>query len=228
MNFRDEVKANKDLFRALAAGRRLGVKEREQLDEIKRSHGIREDGTVRTQKDLAELMGVTRQTVIRWIKEGMPLEPDGSYDPVRVIEWRADVSGDPGDAPDLTEKSFWEGEFRKYRAKMAELDYQRALGELIPRADVEQLLVERATELKKSLLSRARRLGSRLANRDAKSIQEILADDTMEILRVYSRPNHITGGRHAGGEDPAGQVQGADAVREVPAGEDGVKAPTGA
>jgi len=209
--FLDEIKENKALFRKIAAGRKLSAKENELLEDIKRRHGISDSGTVATQEALAELMGKTRQTIIRWKKDGMPTEPDGSYDPIKVLEWRSEL----GDDIKLGDKSKWETEFRMYRSLLMEVEYKKAIGEVISRSEVERLLVERATELKKSLIGRGRRLAPRIAHKDVRQCQEILVGDSMEILRAYSRPNGITGGNHGGEKDADFNLQGGDALSEV-------------
>ena len=188
--FLDELKADKALYRKVIGGKRMSKKEQGAFDDLRKRHNIRDDGTVATQEDLAELLGKTRQTIIRWKKDGMPIEDGGGYDPVRVIEWRgSDIFGDDEESDD--NKAFWDIEYRKFKARLAELEYNKAVAKVIDRAAVEQLLVERATELKKSLMSRSRRLSLRLANKEAEQVQAVLDEDTLEILQAYSRPNGL-------------------------------------
>jgi hypothetical protein len=56
---------------------------------------------------------------------------------------------------------------------------------------VETLLVDRATELKKSLLARAKRLSTILARRSADEVYQVLEDDVLDTLRTYSRPSPV-------------------------------------
>ena len=76
----------------------------------------------------------------------MPIEPDGRFDPIKIARWveavkpRFGTKGITGN-PDIKD---WELEWRKYRAKINEVEYYIRLGNLIPRAEVEGLLVERA------------------------------------------------------------------------------------
>ncbi len=44
--------------------------------------------TFRTLRALGEKMGVTHTSVRRWVKKGMPVEPDGSFNPAKIQTWR--------------------------------------------------------------------------------------------------------------------------------------------
>ena len=190
MSFLDDLRASRDLYRKVAAGKRLTAGEQSALDAMRAQYGIADDGTVRTQAELAALLGVDRRTVIRWKKEGMPVDSAGRYNVIRVIEWKADLMDD--DEPDgVSEKSRWDIEFRKWRALAAEAEYKRTVGLSIDLAVAENLLTDRAIELKKSLLSRAKRLSDALAGRGADEVYQILEADVMDALQVYSRPSPV-------------------------------------
>jgi len=190
--FFEEIKAAGEVYRKILSGRRLSQQERDQVAEVKSRYGIGDDGTVTTQDALAELLGVTRRTVVRWKKDGMPVEPDGSYDPIAVMAWNTDMFDTESEGDDgRSDKNMWETAYRKFRALQAEVAYKREIGELIPRDQIENLLTDRATELKKSLLGRARRLALKIANKDATACLALLEQDTLEILTIYSRPSPL-------------------------------------
>lgn len=190
--FRDELKGDRGFWKKVLAGRKLTKSEQEKFFDLKLKYGLGSDGTVTTQDELAELLGVSRRTVIRWKNEGMPVEDDGKYDPVRILEWREGVLGEvDDDDQDVSPKIFWDVEFRKFRAQLAELDLKKAQGEVISVGLVETLLVDRATELKKSLLARAKRLSTILARRSADEVYQVLEDDVLDTLRTYSRPSPV-------------------------------------
>jgi hypothetical protein len=145
-------------------------------------------------------MGVHRKTVQRWRKSGLPIEPDGSFNVDRIAAWRgekpmkrsAGSAGNPdgrfGDAPaDVSELAYWETEFKKFRAKIHELDFLQKRGQLVERDKVEQLLVDRASYFKKTLLQMSRRLSLKIANKDAQICQKIIDDFVYELLENYSR-----------------------------------------
>lgn len=189
--FRDELKGDRGFWKKVLAGRKLTKSEQEKFFDLKLKYGLGSDGTVTTQDELADLLGVSRRTVIRWKNEGMPVDGDGRYDPVRILEWRDGVLGEGDDDQDVSPKIFWDVEFRKFRAQLAELELKKAQGEVISVALVETLLVDRATELKKSLLALAKRLSTILAHRPADEIYQVLEDDVLDTLRTYSRPNPV-------------------------------------
>lgn len=189
--FRDELKGDRGFWKKVLGGRKLTKSEQEKFFDLKLKYGLGSDGTVTTQDELADLLGVSRRTVIRWKTEGMPVDGDGRYDPVRILEWRDGVLGEVDDDQDVSPKIFWDVEFRKFRAQLAEIELKKAQGEVISVALVETLLVDRATELKKALLARAKRLSTILTHRPADEIYQVLEDDVLDTLRTYSRPNPV-------------------------------------
>jgi len=190
--FIDDIKATREIYQKIIDGKRLTGSEKKQLDDLKNKYGINENGTVKSQSDLAELMGVTRRTIIRWKQEGMPVDQDGNYDPIKIMAWKNDLFDDEQDGETvISEKSKWDIEFRKYKALLAEAAYKKEISELVPKDIIENLLVDRAVELKKSLLSRGRRLAMKLANKDAGECQTIIEADILETLKIYSRPSQI-------------------------------------
>jgi phage terminase Nu1 subunit (DNA packaging protein) len=221
--FIEDVKSYKKLFKKIATHRRLSKQEREQLDEIKKHYGVSDAGTVSTQDALAELMGVTSRTIIRWKKEGMPVEPDGSYDPVKVIEWRAQVSDGSDEDPELSDKGLWTTEKLKFQALMAELIFLEKQGKLISKEEVERHQFGLMLELKKYLLGRARRVSNRIANRDAKHCYEILSEDSLQILRDLSRESTSTGGSNGRGESASIQGESSEALRGVQGRQDAIE-----
>lgn len=148
--------------------------------------------TISTIKKLAETLEISRKTAHVWKKKGMPVEPDGTYDPERITSWRATwddtvIDDGAGSAENCESLRYWDREFRKFRAKREELEFQVRSGELVPRTQLVDLLVERATEFKRELLGRARRLAARLAHKTSKEVAAALEEDSLQILRKYSR-----------------------------------------
>lgn len=192
--FIDEIKALHSVIEKIYQNVRLTASEKKEFEEFKQKWGLSPEGTIRTQEALAECIDVARQTIVRWKKEGMPVEADGTYDPIRIMKWR-DMMYPPNEkktltSPEASEEN-WEIEFRKYRAKLAELSYRQKLGELILKADVETLLVDRAIEFRRALLDMGRRLSLNLAHKDSQNIQMIIEAETTNILNAYSRENDL-------------------------------------
>ncbi len=185
------------IAKKISQGVKLSAEESEAFERLKAEHGLTEEGTIKTVTALSKVLKVSRKTVYQWKKQpGFPVEPDGTYDPERIMAWRgAEVENQmelPGPQIAVSEKVWWEKEFRKFRALLAEVSYHKEKGELIPRAEVEALLVDRAVEFKKALLGRGRRLSLRLSHKDSKECQKILDADSLQILETYSRPNPLT------------------------------------
>ncbi len=189
------MKSQKDiLLNKIKTGEKLTPKETREFENLKDEYGVNISNTVKSLEALAKIIGVSRQTLHTWKKEpGFPIEPDGSYSPEKIAAWKKLGSGTKNkDSSDtISDKVKWDIYFRKFRAKLAKVAYLKEKGELIPRAEVEELLVSRAVEFKKAIISRGRILSLRLANKDAVAIQGILDEDSLEILKSYSRPNNL-------------------------------------
>ena len=180
----DDLRADKELINKLDNGEKLTAKEQKRMEGIKTKWGLSIDGTVSTIQALADELGVTRRTVARWKSEGMPVEPDGTYDVVKVSNWHDLTYPGKTKSP---EEAFWETEFRKYRAKLSELSYRQKLGELIPVIEVDAMLVDRAVEFKRALLYLARRISLKGAQKDPQSLYAIVEKEAINILEIYSR-----------------------------------------
>ena len=181
------------------AGKPLSSNEQNRLDELKKLYQLNDNGQIKNISALARILNKSRKTIYVWKKEGMPIEADGCFDPVKINQWRGGdkrqvkpASISAGDN-DVSAKVFWDTEFRKFRSKLAEIEFLQKKGELISRIEADQRLVDRAVEFRKALLEQARRLSLRLANKDAPAIQKILETDSIEILKFYSRTNPVTG-----------------------------------
>lgn len=188
-NFLEDIKRAPGLFHKIALKKRLDASDQAKLNQLKDAYGLDSQGGVPTQKEIAQLLGVSTRTVSRWIAEGMPVESNGTYNPIKIIHWREDLLDDSDDDVLISEKSKWDIEFRKFRAMLAELEFKKASSELIELSLVENLLVERALELKRSLLSRAKRLSALVANKPAEEAYQLIEEDVLDTLRAYSRPS---------------------------------------
>lgn len=171
--------------------------------EHRRRDGL-PDHVVPTAKAVAEYFSRTVRTIRNWAGRGMPQLPNG-YD-LRAIEiWGLQegiikesrikpdqgnkVSGSCEGNPDGPDRAHYELEIKRLDSELKGIKLQRETGALILRQDVERGWVDRAFELKRDLLSMARRLSLRGANKEAPVLYEILKQDAMEVLRKYSRGN---------------------------------------
>jgi phage terminase Nu1 subunit (DNA packaging protein) len=93
---------------------------------------------------LAQIHGVTRETIRQWTVAGCPRRQDGSYVVAETITWRIQreiekerkARSPEDDAPKLTEMN------RKLRAEadLKELQLERERGELIPTEEHEEIV----------------------------------------------------------------------------------------
>ena len=94
-------------------------------------------GRIVNQRELAEVFGVSHQTMARWTDEGMPALTRGErgqenqYDTAAVIEWYAARAVAKGDREDQKER------LSRLQGDKIEMELAEARGELIPAAQVE-------------------------------------------------------------------------------------------
>lgn len=95
--------------------------------------------TVVNRQEVATFFGVSIMTVDTWLPKGMPGKR-GNYDLHKIVIWlRTEgpwrpLGGNRGTVSDeLIEgpESEWTEEYRKWKARIAELDYQERVGQLI-------------------------------------------------------------------------------------------------
>lgn len=141
-----------------------------------------------TQEVSAIILGVAQSTLRSW--KDAPRNQDGTYDlPVLNAWYFARKAGEFEDGGG--EKSEALEEYRRWRARQAKLDYEKACGELIPVVDVRMATARHAETCKRSLLALAPKLAPLLVGRAVEEIaQEIDAgvrdclDELSEGLKV--------------------------------------------
>jgi hypothetical protein len=165
------------LLEKVAAGRNLAPYELAELKKFER--GETPAGHFETQKELAEAFEVSTRTVKNWVSRGCPRGKDGLFSFEAVAAWLETWK------PDEDGKSA-ESEFRHWRAKLAELKYLEAAGDLIPRDEVERGRVQRVLAVKERLLGLPGTLAPLLAGQDARAIQGILTDKIREAIEAFA------------------------------------------
>ena len=174
------------LYEKIQKGQSLS---RSELKELENFEGPPANpGIVDSQEQVARVFNVKLRTVQYWVKDGMPVRQDGKYSITDINAWRLVKKGPTG-----KQKSFGWGEkekqdavFRKYKAKLVEIDYKKAIGDLIPRAEVERGRVERIQTVKKSLLALPKRMAPQLVGLEARQIEVILKERMDEIIADFS------------------------------------------
>lgn len=157
-----------------------------ELEELKQlEHTELPAGVVESQKDVAKTFGVSVRTIRNWVKSGMPARKEGGYDLSEVYRWKLEKEGESGEQGN--QKHHWEIHYRQYKALLAEIEYRKALGELVTREEVEEGRVQRILTVKKALLGLPARLAPQVVNLDIKKAEEIIRIRIEEIINDFSR-----------------------------------------
>lgn len=158
-----------------------------ELEELKQlEHADLPAGVVESQDDVARTFGVTGRTIRNWIQQGMPVrENEGGYDLAEIYRWKVEKDGEDGDGGN--QKHHWEIHYRQYKALLAEIEYRKALGELITKEEVDQGRVQRILTIKKALLGLPDRLAPQVVNLDVKSAKQVIKIRIEEIINDFAR-----------------------------------------
>jgi len=141
-------------------------------------------GYVKTQKEVALALDVDKRTVERWIGDGMPVTPEGNYDLLDIKAWRMtkrlykDLDG--------TEKDKWDIEYRKNKALLIKIEYEKTLGLLLPKDEVMKGRIARIMAVKNAFFALPARLAPVLAMKEPWEIQVILHEAIAEIIDDFA------------------------------------------
>jgi phage terminase Nu1 subunit (DNA packaging protein) len=143
----------------------------------------------------------SERQVRRWRRQGMPGLSGGRFDLIQVQGWLDERDGRPpvrGQCqpdprqPDLTEqrgKIFQDERLKRFKADLAEMELRQRRGELVERAEVEQLFISRIMVVKQGLLSLPRGLPPQLAAcREEREMEAVIARAVRQLLEAFSRP----------------------------------------
>ena len=192
------------LVNKFAIGKKLTQGDQAKFAELKKKYSINDDGNAPTVAALARIMGKSERTIYKWKKQGMPVELDGSYDVDRILAWRGDRPGvkkDPqksdqetaGDTPDeISEKTLWDIRFRKFRAKLHELEYLHRKGEYFSKEQLIPAWVGRVNIVRSGLLNFSDRLSPMLVGKSQADIFQILRSEVNRLLADFARSSRLT------------------------------------
>lgn len=143
--------------------------------------------TVNSQSRLAKLFGVSVRTVGNWIVEGMPVMPGGKYDIIEVRAWRELKKNKKKEKQDGKKgKEYWETEYRKFKAQMAEITLRKMKGQVLLRSVVESELCQICQTINSNIQLFEKWLPPKLQGLNEKEMAEIIKDCTKQILRAIS------------------------------------------
>ena len=119
------------------------------------------DVTKLRQNQIILIFGVTKKTVMTWVKNGCPREQDKSYDIRKVIKWReARLKLPSGDDAKRNEEIL---KLKQQNEKLA-LELEEKKGNTITRERLEEILTKMASELMAFLKGGYKRSGLELWN----------------------------------------------------------------
>jgi len=201
-----EERLLKNLENRLYRGERLTAADYKILENLREGLGARRlegrsESFVETAKQVAAHFKRTVRTIRNWAGRGMPQEVDG-YDLLKIEQWALAkrIIKNPvtpveqfeplQDQETVLDRSHYEVEIKRLDSELKALKLQKETGVLVSKAEVERGWYDRAFEFKRELLSMARRLSLKGAQKEAPELYELIRQDAMEVLRKYSR-GHI-------------------------------------
>jgi len=137
------------------------------------------------QRQLSAALGISRTTIWKWHKEGLPRNPDGSYDPETVRAWITTRQQSQPAEPEDGEKQ-WNARYRKAKAELAELDLNKRKCQLVEVAEVDAANVRKVLALKQRLLMLPRTLAPRLVGLDAEAIDTMIDAELRAAIRDFA------------------------------------------
>jgi phage terminase Nu1 subunit (DNA packaging protein) len=155
------------------------LRELEKFEEVDSATGV-----VDTKEKVAKALKVSVRTVYYWEKDGMPTTPEGNYDLLDIKAWRMTRQRHK-DLSD-SEKDKWDIAYRRNKALLLEIEYQKVLGSLIPKEEVEEGRVARILMVKREFLALPQRLAPVLAMKEPREICAILEEAICEIIDDFA------------------------------------------
>ena len=170
------------LYNKLQSGKPLSVSEIKEVEAFEASP--LSPGVVRTQTEVAQALGVDKRTVERWAGQGMPVTSEGNYDLMDIKAWRMTRRRyrNLGE----TEKDKWDIEYRKNKALLMKIEYEKTLGQLISREEVQKGRIARIIAVKRSFQALPTRLAGVLAMKEPPEIETILYESICEIIDEFA------------------------------------------
>ena len=153
-----------------------------ELAELKRFEGKTDLSatSVTSLEQVSAAFDVSLRTVQRWVAQGMPRKENGEYSLLEIQAWRLarTDSDEPG--------AGWEQKYRKFKALLAEIEYKKRIGELLPKDEVEAGMIYQITTVKMQFLSLPQRLAPQLEGLDVASRYALIKDRIEEIIKEFA------------------------------------------
>lgn len=142
-------------------------------------------GIIKTQEDLAKALKTTTRTIRRYVRDGMPRTKLGYYDLAEIQKWCLEKN--KGDSkPDKKNANEWDVEYRKTKALLADLQYREAIGELLPKEEVEKGRVARVLAIKRAFLALPRAVAPQLVGLEPREIEAFLMERVRDMITRFA------------------------------------------
>ena len=157
-----------------------------ELERRIKSEDGKEDGVTYERADVAKRFKRSDRTILNWIKDGMPMRPDGGFCIADIQQWM-DEKKQAKKNPTEDSAEYWQTQYKKHRAKLSELELQIKKGELLAKADVMVAFREMQSYVKKHLALLPRTAPGKLSGQDPQGMQITLSELTTAILSNMSK-----------------------------------------
>ncbi len=154
-----------------------------ELSELKKYEGVEDkrDGVVFTQRDLAKVFQINLLTVNRWMKEGMPLEPDGAFNTFNIQKWRYERENKRKDNDEFGNK------LKEVKYRLANLKLEQELGLVIPLEKVKTDLRNEIIIIKQKFLALPKQIAPQMVGLDVHDIEELMTKRLREIISGFAK-----------------------------------------
>lgn len=142
-------------------------------------------GFVSTLREVAECFDVSPKTVEDWRRNGMP-GTRGRWPLIEIQAWRSDnLNGTDDPDSDGTTSPALE-EYRRHRARLAEIEVQRQEGELVSREESERVYSIRVLGFKRGIRNLAKRINHKIDGLDELARLEVIQTYCDDVLREFA------------------------------------------
>lgn len=158
-----------------------------ELKELKRFQGEEElpAGQVDSLDAVARAFGVSSRTAERWSQAGMPKSEEGGYDLIEIQAWKT-LKGAQHKDDSEDKKTEWDVKYRQMKALIAEIQYKKLTGDLVPREEVEATMMNRIVAIKRQFLALPKRVAPQLEGLEVIEREELLMDRLKEIIQGFA------------------------------------------
>ena len=139
-----------------------------------------------TQQKLAAVLDVSVRTIQNWVKAGLTRNKQGHFDLKMVHDWRFNnVKSNTNDDGSKKEKDY-ESEYRKFKARLVEIDWKERTRQLVNVKDVEKDSVLKIIAVKQKFLSLPRMIAPQLLGLTVQKIEEVIRLRVEEIIDDFA------------------------------------------